>query len=280
VAGKDDPYPESVKIMRVLLSPCPRLVAFVDGAVARLMIDNPARRNAIDLAMWTAIPPLMTALAADPAVRVIVLTSHEGPFSAGADISEFDTTRATPEGSRAYEEENVRAFAAVADCPRPVIAAIRGHCFGAGSGLALSCDLRVATEDAQFAIPAARLGVAYPPAAFAPIVAAIGPARTKELFFTGRRVTASEALALGLVTMVVPTDNLGPAVADLAATIARGAPMTQTATKRSVDAAAGLPFARGADEVQAIADACFDSADFAEGRAAFRERREPEFTGR
>lgn len=261
-------------------SPCPRLEASVEGMVGRLLIDNPARRNAIDLEMWRAFVPLMAAFSREPDVRVVILSSRQGSFSAGADISEFDTIRATAEGSRQYEDENVRAFTAVADCPRPVIAAIRGHCFGAGSGLALSCDLRIATEDAQFAIPAARLGVAYPPAAFAPIVAAIGPARTKELFYTGRRVTAAEALALGLLNTVVAADHLATAVDDLAATIARGAPMTQTATKRSVDAAAGLPFARDAAEVQSLADACFDSDDFVEGRTAFRQRREPQFNGR
>lgn len=272
------PYHESV-YMRLLASPCPRLIASVEGPVGRLMINNPERRNAIDIAMWRAIPALMQALAAEPDVRVIVLGSTSGPFSAGADISEFSTERATPDGSRAYERENVRAFEAVAACPRPVIAAIRGFCFGAGSGLALSCDLRIASEDAAFAIPAARLGVAYPPQAFGPIVAVIGAARAKELFFTGRRVSADEALAIGMLNQVVAPAHLETAVADLAATIARGAPMTHTSTKRSIDAAAGLPVARPAAEVQALADACFDSADYAEGRRAFAEKRDPVFRG-
>jgi enoyl-CoA hydratase/carnithine racemase len=266
--------------MRFLTSPVPRLAAAVDGLVGRLMIDNPARRNAIDLAMWQALPGLIAALAEERDVRVIVLGAREGAFSAGADISEFATARATPDLSRAYEAENVRAFEAVMACPCPVIAAISGFCFGAGAGLALSCDLRVAAEDASFAIPAARLGVAYPPRAFAPIVAAIGPARTKELFFTGRRVDAAEALALGMLNRVVPKDALARTVDELAASIAAGAPMTHTATKRAVDAAAGLPVALPAVTVQALADACFDSADALEGRAAFAEKRAPRFSGR
>lgn len=265
--------------MRKLLSPCPRLSAEIDGPIGRLVIDNPGRRNAIDIAMWRAFPVLLRALATEKDVRVVVLTSRSGPFSAGADISEFATERATPAGSRAYEIENVRAFEAITACPLPVIAAIRGFCFGAGSGLALSCDLRVATEDASFAIPAARLGVAYPPRAFASIVAIIGAARAKELFFTGRRVEAGEALALGMLNKVVPEAALDAEVTALAMTIARGAPMTHTATKRSVDAAAGLPSALPAAEIQAIADACFESADHAEGRAAFAEKRDPVFRG-
>lgn len=266
--------------MRLLPTPCPRLTATIDGPVGRLIIDNPARRNAIDLDMWQAFPVLVAALTAEADVRVIVLTSRTGNFSAGADISEFETIRATAAGSRSYEVQNVRAFEALARCPRPVIAAIRGFCFGAGAGLALSCDLRVASEDASFAIPAARLGVAYPPAAFASIVSIIGPARTKELFFTGRRVGSDEALAIGMLNSVVPAHHLEAAVDDLAATIARGAPMTQTSTKRSVDLAAGTPTALPPGEVQSLADACFESADFEEGRTAFRDKRDPVFRGR
>jgi len=161
-----------------------------------------------------------------------------------------------------------------------VLAAIRGFCFGAGAGLAMACDLRIASEDASFAIPAARLGVAYPPRAFASIVAVIGAARTKELFFTGRRVEAAEALSLGMLNRVVPGDRLAAEAEALATAIARGAPMTHTATKRAVDAAAGLPSALPEAEVQALADACFESADYVEGRLAFSEKRDPSFTGR
>jgi len=250
--------------MHRLPTPCPRLVAEIDGPVARLLIDNPTRRNAIDIAMWRAFPVLLATIAGQSDARVVILSSREGNFSAGADISEFATERATAEGSRAYERENVRAFEAVSACPLPVLAAIRGFCFGAGAGLAMACDLRIASEDASFAIPAARLGVA----------------RTKELFFTGRRVEAAEALSLGMLNRVVPGDRLAAEAEALATAIARGAPMTHTATKRAVDAAAGLPSALPEAEVQALADACFESADYVEGRLAFSEKRDPSFTGR
>lgn len=266
--------------MRILPTPCPRLIASIQGPVGRLTLANAARRNAIDIAMWQAIPQAIATLGADQAVRVIVLSGEGDTFSAGADIAEFDTERATPAGSRAYETWNARAFAAVSDCPRPTIAAIRGICFGAGAGLALACDLRLAADDALFAIPAARLGVAYPPAAFASIVAAIGAPRAKELFFTGRRVGAQEARAAGLINEVVPSASFDQERDSWADAIARGAPLTLTAAKRAIDAAAGLPFARNAEEVQALADACFDSADFEEGRRAFKEKREPRFAGK
>lgn len=266
--------------MRILPTPCPRLAATINGPIGNLTLVNAARRNAVDLAMWRAIPLLIEALAAEPDVRVIVVSGEGGTFSAGADIAEFDTERATPEGSRAYETENVRAFAAVSDCPRPTIAAIRGVCFGAGAGLALACDLRLAADDAVFAIPAARLGVAYPPSAFASIVAAIGAPRAKELFFTGRRINAAEAAAAGLINRVVSVATFAAEVEALTTAVASGAPMTLTAAKRAIDDAAGMPFARSAVEVQALADACFDSADYAEGRTAFKEKRTPIFSGK
>ena len=266
--------------MQTLPSVCLRLKASINGPVGHLTISNAAKRNAISIEMWRAIPVLMAALAHEPGVRVIILDSDSGHFSAGADISEFETMRATPESSRAYEAENVRAFEAIMNCPRPVIASIRGFCFGAGAGLALSCDLRIAASDAAFAIPAARLGVAYPPQAFAPIVAAIGQHRTKELFFTGKRIGAAEAEALGMLTSVVAVDELDAAVLKLALEIAKGAPMTLTATKRAVDAVAGSPVALPPDALQTLADACFDSADAVEGSTAFRDKREPRFTGK
>jgi enoyl-CoA hydratase/carnithine racemase len=151
---------------RELNTASPRLLASVAGAVATVTIHAPERRNCIDLTTWKAFPPLFEALDHDSAVRVIILRgSGQQAFSTGADIAEFETERSTAEGSSAYEIENVRAFEAVAGVSKPVIALIHGFCFGAGIGLAASCDLRVASDDAVFSVPAALLGVGYPPTA-------------------------------------------------------------------------------------------------------------------
>ncbi len=147
-------------------------------------------------------------------------------FSTGADIAEFDTERATAEGSRAYEAENVRAFDAVAGSAKPVIAAIHGFCFGAGVGLAAACDLRIAADDARFSVPAARLGVGYPPTALRSLVALAGPETVKRLFFLAGQIDAAQALAAGLVGEVAPKEELEARVAAAATAIAAGAPMT------------------------------------------------------
>ncbi|HEY8383782.1 MAG TPA: enoyl-CoA hydratase [Microvirga sp.] len=262
-----------------LSSPTAKLSVSLDGAVATVAIDNRAKRNALDLEMWSAFPPIMTALGADERVRVIVLRgAGDAPFASGADIAEFDTVRADAAGGRRYEAENEAAFWAVAHCQKPVIALIRGFCLGGGFGLALACDLRIAGNDAVFGIPAGRLGVGYPPGAMSLIVAAIGPAAAKDLFFTARRIEAAKALRLGVVQRVAAPADLDGAVADLALAIAANAPLTLRAAKAAIDKASGVGFA-GADPV-AMADACFDSADYREGRTAFLEKRAPRFTGR
>ena len=251
------------------------------GPVSVLLIDNGARRNAFDLAMWQAVPDAVAAVEADDEARVLVIRgAGELPFASGADISEFSTVRATAAGGLAYEEANVAAFDAVARCRKPVIAMIRGFCLGGGLGLALACDLRAAAEGAQFGIPAGRLGVGYPPQAYAYAVAAIGAMRSKELFFTARRLGTEDAFAAGFLTRVVAPEDLEASVAALAATVASQAPLTLAAAKAGIDAAAGLPGAPGPEALKAMAAACFDSDDYREGRTAFLEKRDPHFRGR
>lgn len=258
-----------------------RLVAKVSGPVARVTISAPERGNCIDLATWKAFPPLFSALDGEPDIRVVILRgagSHA--FSTGADIAEFETERGTAAGSRAYEAANVAAFDAVAGIGKPVIAMIQGFCFGAGVGLAAACDLRVAAEDSLFAVPAARLGVGYPPTALKTLVSLMGPEPVKLLFYAADRFDAARALSVGLVGQVVPKAELEAIVSDLAHRIAAGAPLTITAAKRAIDAAAGVSQAFSAAKLQALADACFQSDDYAEGRKAFKDKRKPLFKGR
>jgi enoyl-CoA hydratase/carnithine racemase len=260
-------------------SPTPKLTISLDDAVATVAIDNPSKRNAFDLEMWKALPPIIETLDEDERVRVVVIRgAGDNAFTSGADISEFETLRANAEGGRLYEAENEAAFWAVARCSKPVLAMIRGFCLGGGFGLALSCDLRIAAEDAIFGIPAARLGVGYPPGAMKIITAAVGAPAAKDLFFTARRLGAQEAGRLGVVQRVVPTTELEDTVLTLAREIARNAPLTIRAAKAAIDHSMGLDHP-GADPV-ALADLCFDSADAVEGRRAFLGKRSPVFTGR
>jgi enoyl-CoA hydratase/carnithine racemase len=252
-----------------LSSPTEKLRVEITDGVARLLIDNAARRNAIDLAMWRAIPPLMAELAARDDVRALIVAGAPGlPFCSGADISEFSTVRATSAGAHAYEVANTAAFDAISALPFPTIAAISGFCMGGGMGVACACDLRIAAEGAVFAIPAGRLGVGYPPPAMRYVVAAVGVQRAYEMFFTARRLETHEALAFA------------DAVEALAATITRNAPLTLKAAKASIRATAGLPGAPSHEDCEALALACFDSDDFTEGRTAFLEKRTPLFKGR
>jgi enoyl-CoA hydratase/carnithine racemase len=257
----------------------PKLAVSIDGAVATVAINNPAKHNALDLEMWRAWPAIMEALDRDDRVRVIILRGAGAEsFASGADIAEFETVRANAEGGRLYEAANEAAFRAVAHCSKPVIAMIRGFCLGAGFGLALSCDLRIASENATFGIPAARLGVGYPPGAMRLITAAVGAPVAKDLFFTARRIGTQEAERLGVLQQVVPDGQLEATALALADGIARNAPLTIRAAKAAIDASVGIG-RPGADPV-AMADICFDSADAVEGRQAFLEKRSPVFTGR
>ncbi|WP_439529835.1 enoyl-CoA hydratase [Pannonibacter sp.] len=248
----------------------------IEGALAFITIDNRERRNALTLAMWQAVPDAVEEAVAAPQVRVVIVRgAGEETFVAGADISEFAALRGNAKDAKAYEAINVAAFDALRASPRPTIAMIRGHCLGGGLGLAAACDLRVAAQGSSFGIPAARLGIAYPPTALADIVALTGAARAKDLVFTARRIDAAEAERIGLIDRLVDADDLETETRALAATLADNAPLTITATKAALTALASGDLSAA----NAAAEHCFDSADFAEGRTAFLEKRSPVFRG-
>jgi enoyl-CoA hydratase/carnithine racemase len=266
--------------MRTLPSPTPRLRLNIDGPVATLALANVERRNALDLGMWQAIPDLVTAAAADKAVRVLILRGlDDAPFASGADISEFSTVRADAAGGRAYERANEAAFFALAACPLPTIAMIRRFCIGGGFGLAAACDLRVADAEAVFGVPAGRLGLGYPPGAINMLIAAAGPAAVKLMVMSGRRLGAAEMLRLGFLQMLVVPDQLEAETLALAADIAACAPLTLRATKAAIQTEGGLPGTLEKTALARLADACFDSEDYKEGIAAFLEKRSPVFRG-
>lgn len=254
------------------------LLVSISEAVGRLTIDRPARRNALTARMWQDLPEAVDWLVAEKAGAILV-EGAGADFSAGADISEFDRVRGDTESARAYDRLNAEAFRALRIAAVPTIAVIRGVCFGGGLGLAAACDLRIAEPGARFAVPAARLGLTYPVDAISDLVETLGVQAVKHLIFTAGSLDAEAALRLGFLLAVHEADRLGTEADDLAERIAANAPLTLRASKLAVRAAVSGN-AADREETVRIGEETFASADYAEGRAAFREKRQPRFTGR
>ncbi len=244
------------------------------GAIARITLNAPEKRNAISQAMWRALPQICADLAQAQA-RVVIIAGAGGHFSAGADIGEFDAVYGDP-ASIAAANAAVRAGQqALADLPCPVIAAIDGVCVGGGCGLALHADLRFATERSRFAITPARLGLAYSYEDTARLVQTVGPSAARDILFSARLLSAEEALSVGLVDRVVPADALEALLEDYAGTLAGLSRESLAIAKATVAAAAT---GDGPDAaLRARFEASFAGPDFTEGVAAFRQKRKPVF---
>ena len=250
------------------------------GSVATLTLDRPDKANALSLDMWQALPGLVREVTGNPDAKVLVIRgAGERVFSAGADIQEFKEVFATPETAKAYTNAVRRGLQALADCPKPVLAMIYGPCVGGGCGLALCCDLRFAADTARFGITPAKLGLVYGFEDTRQLVATVGPARAKDILFSGRLIPAPEALSLGLVDRVVPTAQLADAVAAYADQLCSVSQYSVRAAKATINA-----IASGTDEatpdIRRRFDAGFQGEDMQEGYRAFLDKRPPRFTYR
>jgi enoyl-CoA hydratase/carnithine racemase len=251
-----------------------RAIGRKDDGVGWLTFSHPERHNALGEAMCAEAVAILEDFAADPTVRLCVLTGDgEKAFVSGADIGGL-SGRARAAGER---PSIARLFDALSDFEKPMIAAIRGWCLGGGLAVAMKADLRICSADSRFGIPAARLGVGYPTDSMRDLVALVGPSAAKRILFIGDRLTAEHALRIGLADEVAPGAELEGRIGELARTIGENAPLSLRAAKASIDRITrGSP---SAETVDALVAQCFGSADFAEGRAAFLEKRPPVFRG-
>jgi enoyl-CoA hydratase/carnithine racemase len=266
--------------MNITLS-TPKILARIEDGIGWLTFNQPEKRNAISLEMWEAVAAAAERFANDPAVRVVVMSGAGGKaFASGADISQFEKMRDSAEAEAKYSATSSLARKRLEALDKPLIAMIQGFCIGGGCATALVADLRITADDGKFGIPAAKLGVAYAYHSLRRLVALVGPAVAKEIMFTGRFLDAAEALRVGLVNRVVPADQLEATVREMAQTMARNAPLSIRASKVAIDQIAGDPALADQARFDALYRACFDSADYAEGRAAFMAKRPPVFTGR
>jgi len=259
-----------------------KLLLQKDGPIGWITFNQPEKRNAVSQEMWQAMPEYVADLSADPAIRVVILRgAGETAFVAGADISQFKDRRRNAADEEEYRRISGAGSESLAHLGKPLVAMIHGFCIGGGVSIAITCDLRIAADDARFGIPAARLGLGYHYKGMEKLMSLIGPAYTKELFFTARTdFSAQDALRMGLVNQVVPKADLERFTRDYALTMSRNAPLTLRSAKASVEQLLRPEDRRDYALLDRLIKDCFDSQDYQEGVKAFSEKRRPQFQGR
>ena len=260
---------------------CSKIRVERSGFIGRVIIDNEAKRNAMSLDMWQAIPAAITELDGDIGIHVIVVTgAGDVAFVSGADISEFDAVRGDTKSAAHYDDINAECYRAVRNAHKPTIALIKGFCMGGGFGLAAACDLRLSNRSGKFCIPAGKLGVGYPTNAVADVVNLVGSANAKELYLTAKVYDAEGAEKIGFLNEIYDDEAFDDLAEKYCHAIANLAPLSAQYHKAAINNAIHQAECLPLDTLKTMANACFDSEDYAEGRLAFKEKRKPRFVGK
>ncbi|MEM6848874.1 MAG: enoyl-CoA hydratase-related protein [Pseudomonadota bacterium] len=258
----------------------PQLDVDQEGHVAIATLNNPARRNAISVGMWREIQSFAVEVSADPDIRTVLIRGAGGVFSAGADISGFETARSSSETARFYDDQLELACAAVEAIRQPTVAVLEGPVVGAGAALAASCDLRVASDDVFFMVPAARLGLGYDPRGVARLIKTFGVATTRWLLLTAGRLPVQRGFAMGAIHEIYDEEEMEDNLVRLVERLVENAPLTLAAAKVAIRALADGAEPTLLEEAWRLVEAADASEDYEEGREAFAEKRAPEFQGR
>jgi len=253
-----------------------------DGPLGWITFNQPEKRNAVSQEMWEMVPGMVRELEGDDAIRVVILRgAGDQAFVAGADISQFQERRRNMDDELEYRRISGRGSESLVMLLKPLIAMIQGYCIGGGVGIALTCDLRIASEDSRFGIPAARLGLGYHYHGIEKLMHLIGPSNVLDIFFSARTdFSAAEALRMGLINHVVPRTELAAFTRQYALRIAGNAPLTQRTAKATVHELLRPVEERDLAKLDKMLAECFDSEDYREGVRAFSEKRRPVFKGK
>ncbi len=264
------------------------ITAYADGkilaakkeGIGMMLFNQPAKLNAISVDMWQGIANVLDDFEADDEVRVLIMAgAGDKAFMSGGDISQFEKTRSNAEANAEFARLTQPGRSRLTSFAKPRIACIRGWCLGGGMAVAMTADMRFASTDSQLGIPAARLSIAYGRDDIKRLIDLVGPAHARQILYTGNRLSAVQAERIGLINQAVESDKLLETVFDIAHTISNNAPLSVMASRITIDELLKDAAQRDNELIARQTTLCMNSADYAEGRRAFMEKRKPVFTG-